>query len=97
MPANPPENVPQVSPYLLYEDVAGALEWLSKAFGLRERMRVDDPSGTVHHAEMEIGAGLIMMGCPGPDYQSPRRHGHVTPRAMNGTSPSTCAMFLPQS
>jgi PhnB protein len=78
MPANPPENVPQVSPYLLYEDVAGALEWLSKAFGLRERTRVADASGTVHHAEMEIGDGLIMMGCPGPDYQSPRRHGHVT-------------------
>jgi len=30
MPANPPENVPQVSPYLLYEDVAGALEWLAR-------------------------------------------------------------------
>src|SRR6185503_17712371 len=33
--ANPPENMPRISPYLYYEDVAGALAWLSRAFGLR--------------------------------------------------------------
>ena len=38
--ANPPENMPRISPYLYYEDVASALAWLSRAFGLRERMRM---------------------------------------------------------
>jgi uncharacterized glyoxalase superfamily protein PhnB len=28
-----------VTPYLLYEDADGALEWLAKAFGFREQDR----------------------------------------------------------
>jgi len=78
VPANPPEGMPRITPYLLYEDVAGALEWLSRAFGFRERMRIPGPDGKVGHAEMELADGIIMMGCPGPQYQNPKRVGHVT-------------------
>ena len=78
MPANPPEGIPRITPYLLYEDVAGALDWLTRAFGFRERMRIPGPDGKVGHAEMELADGIIMMGCPGPQYQNPKRVGHVT-------------------
>ena len=78
MPANPPEGMPRVTPYLLYEDVAGALDWLTRAFGFRERMRIPGPDGKIGHAEMEFEDGIIMMGCPGPQYQNPKRVGHVT-------------------
>jgi PhnB protein len=78
VPANPPEGMPRITPYLLYEDVAGALEWLTRAFGFRERMRIPGPDGKVGHAEMELADGIIMMGCPGPQYQNPKRVGHVT-------------------
>lgn len=78
MPANPPANMPRITPYLLYEDVAAALGWLSRTFGLRERMRLPGPDGTITHAEMELADGVVMLGCPGPDYQNPRRLGHVT-------------------
>jgi len=78
MPANPPEGMPRITPYLLYEDVAGALDWLTRAFGFRERMRIPGPDGKVGHAEMELADGIIMMGCPGPQYQNPKRVGHVT-------------------
>jgi uncharacterized glyoxalase superfamily protein PhnB len=78
MPENPPENMPRITPYLLYEDVAGALDWLAKAFGFRERMRMPGPDGKISHAEMEHAGGVIMMGCPGPEYQNPKRLGHVT-------------------
>jgi PhnB protein len=70
--------MPRITPYLLYEDVAGALEWLTRAFGFRERMRIPGPDGKVGHAEMELADGIIMMGCPGPQYQNPKRVGHVT-------------------
>jgi len=70
--------VPDVTPYLLYEDVAAAIDWLEKAFGLRERLRSADPEGTVSHAEMTIGDGEVMLGWPGPDYQCPRTTGHVS-------------------
>ena len=29
MPTNPPENMPRITPYLYYKDVASALEWLA--------------------------------------------------------------------
>ena len=79
MPANPPEGYPRVSPYLLYEDVAGALDWLTKAFGFKERMRMPEPDGRISHAEVELTAdSVIMLGNPGPDYQNPKRLGHST-------------------
>jgi uncharacterized glyoxalase superfamily protein PhnB len=68
----------RVIPYLLYEDVAGMLDWLTRAFGFEERLRFIDDTGNVTHAEMLVeGDGLIMMGDPGPDYQSPMRSGRI--------------------
>jgi uncharacterized glyoxalase superfamily protein PhnB len=56
----------RITPYLLYEDVPGALDFLSKAFGFQERLRFANDEGTVTHAEMELGGDSIMMGDPGP-------------------------------
>ncbi len=78
MVQNPPENMPRITPYLYYEDVASALEWLAKTFGLHERMRITEADGTVSHAEMELADGVVMMGDPGADYRSPGHVGHVT-------------------
>ncbi len=75
---NPPANTPRVSPYVLYEDVAAALEWLTAAFGFAERERIEMPDGSIGHAEMTIGEGVIMMGCPGPEYKNPKRLGATT-------------------
>src|SRR3989442_15521988 len=78
MSENPMEGFPQVTPYLLYEDVPAALDWLTTAFGFRERLRFAGSDGTVSHAEMEIGEGVIMLGDPGPDYRNPKRLGGAT-------------------
>jgi PhnB protein len=67
----------RITPYLLYEDVAAALEFLAKAFGFRERLRFADDTGNVNHAEMELGGESIMLGDPGADYVSPARGGHT--------------------
>ena len=64
-----------VFPYLLYEDCAMMLDWLTQAFGFfEETLRYED-DGTVNHAEMEIGGASIMMGDPGGDYRSPKNGG----------------------
>ena len=76
MPANLPKDMTRITPYLLYEDVGGALDWLAKAFGFRERMRLPGPDGKIAHAEVELADGVIMMGYPGPTYQNPKRVGH---------------------
>ena len=78
MPKNPPENMPRITPYLYYEDVATALDWLTNAFGFRERLRMPGPDGKIIHAELELAGGVVMMGSPSPDYQNPMRSGHVS-------------------
>ena len=78
MPKNPPESTPRVTPYLYYQDVAGALRFLSDAFGFRERLRMPGPDGAIAHAEMTLGDGLVMMGCPSKDYRNPKRLGATT-------------------
>jgi uncharacterized glyoxalase superfamily protein PhnB len=78
MAANPPQNMPRITPYLHYEDVAGALAWLTRAFGFRERLRMPGPDGSIMHAEMELADGVVMMGRPGPDYRNPKRLGQAT-------------------
>jgi PhnB protein len=70
------DSFPQVTPYLLYEDVPAALDFLSKAFGFREQLRYTAEDGTVNHAEMRLDrGGVIFMGDPGPDFESPTRRG----------------------
>ena len=68
-------------PMLSYENVAAAIDWLGRAFGFRERERYTEPDGTVSHAELELGGAVVMLGWPGPDYQSPSRHAEVCEHA----------------
>jgi PhnB protein len=68
-----------ITPYLLYEDLGAALDWLARAFGCREILRHAGPDGKPVHAEMELdGGGRILMGHPGPQYRNPKHLGHRT-------------------
>jgi uncharacterized glyoxalase superfamily protein PhnB len=77
MTANPPAGMSHIVPYLFYEDVAGALAWLTKACGFVEHLRYTEDDGSVTHAEMRVADGDIMLGDPGRSYENPRRHGHL--------------------
>lgn len=52
----------KILPYLFYENPRAALQWLSEAFGLSERLRLELPNGAIAHAEVEIGGGVVMIG-----------------------------------
>jgi PhnB protein len=64
MPKNPPEGMPRVTPYLFYNDPGAALEWLHRVFGFEKRFEMPGPDGSILHAEMLVGEGVIMMGPP---------------------------------
>ncbi len=80
MSVDPIPEGPRVTPYLLYSDVAAAMEFLAKAFGLEEYgERFTDAEGRVTHAAVKIGNdGVIMMGCPGSAYKNPKALGNAT-------------------
>lgn len=69
---NPAEGFPGVIPELVYEDVAIASEWLSRAFGFRESLRQTRRDGVVTHAEMDTGAGVVMLVAARDGFISPR-------------------------
>jgi PhnB protein len=78
MTQNPPAGFPQITPYLLYEDVDAAVDWLVDVFGFAEQVRMKGPDGRANHAEIKLGDGVVMMGNPGPEYQNPKRRGGAT-------------------
>ena len=67
-----------ITPYLLYEDVPGALDFLSRAFGFEEHLRFTGEAGYVNHAEMRLGDAAIFLGDPGEQYRNPKALGQET-------------------
>src|ERR1700733_4095959 len=51
----------EIIPYIYYSDVAVALDWLARAFGFTEEMRMPTPSGGMH-GEMTLDGQRIMLG-----------------------------------
>lgn len=65
-------GVPNIFPGLRYENAPAAIEWLGKAFGFEKQFVVPGENNTVAHAQLRLGAGLIMLGSTGePDPQNP--------------------------
>jgi uncharacterized glyoxalase superfamily protein PhnB len=60
-------EVPVMYPCLSYNDAPAAIEWLARAFGFVKRAVYPGPDGTVAHAEMSFGSGVIMLGSPRPE------------------------------
>jgi PhnB protein len=77
-----PDGYHTVTPYLAVDDAAAAIEYYQKAFGAKERVRMDTPDGKIGHAELEIGDSLVMLSDPFP--QASTR----PPKELDGTSAS---------
>ncbi|MGH2587927.1 MAG: VOC family protein [Dehalococcoidia bacterium] len=55
------EGMPNIFPALSYRDAPAALDWLTDAFGFEKGLVVPGPEGTIVHAEMSLGPGVIML------------------------------------
>ena len=77
-----PEGYHTATPYLAVDDAAEAIEYYTKAFDAKERVRMETPDGKIGHAELEIGDSLVMLSDPFP--QSSTR----PPKELGGTSVS---------
>jgi len=57
----------QVAPYLFYDDVDRAVDFLEKAFGFARIFTSPDPDGEgLAHAQLAHGSGKVMLGKVGP-------------------------------
>jgi uncharacterized glyoxalase superfamily protein PhnB len=51
-----------VIPCLRYRDAPAAIDWLCAAFGFEKQAVYPNPDGTVAHAQLTYGNGMIMLG-----------------------------------
>ena len=61
-----PDGYTAVTPYLIVEDAAGFLDFLTNAFGAVERLRIPMGEGLIGHAEVEIGGAAVMLSDEAP-------------------------------
>jgi uncharacterized glyoxalase superfamily protein PhnB len=67
--------------YLRMKDAARAIEFYGKAFGAREKFRLNEPrTGRVGHAELEFGGQTLMLSDEFPEY------GIQGPTSLGGTT-----------
>jgi PhnB protein len=77
-----PEGYHSVTPYLTVDDAAQAIEFYKKAFGAKERGRMEGRDGKIGHAELEIGDSLVMLSDALPQFTT------KPPKELGGTSAS---------
>jgi PhnB protein len=74
-----PDGYPRVTPYLIVNGAAAAIDFYKRAFDASERMRLTGPDGRIGHAELTIGDSMIMLADEHP------AHGARAPTAFGGT------------
>jgi len=73
-----PDGFEGVTPYLIIDGAAKAIDFYKKAFGAIELVRM--PMGDkIGHAELKIGGSVVMMADEQPEM------GNRSPKAYNGT------------
>lgn len=81
MPVKPiPDGYRTLTPYLVVDNAAAAIDFYKRAFGAREVVRMDGPPGKIAHAELKIGDSMIMLADEMPG------SGARAPRSLGGTS-----------
>jgi len=82
-----PEGYNTVTPYLIIEGAAEAIEFYKKAFGAIELFRFPAPEGKIGHAEIKIGDSPIMLADAYPNM------GYKDPKSIGG-SPVSLMIYI---
>lgn len=74
-----PAALSQVYSALFYRDASAAIAWLGSTFGFEVLSSFPGPNGTIAHAELRAGDGIIMISSAKPEkgWKSPRDLGGV--------------------
>ena len=62
MTNNAKSTTATVIPTIRYNDAAAAIKWLCEAFGFEKLLVVPGEDGTIVHAQLVFGNGMVMLG-----------------------------------
>ncbi|HET6607152.1 MAG TPA: VOC family protein [Rhodopila sp.] len=83
-----PAGYHTLTPYLIVDGAARALQWYADVFGAQEELRLGAPGGRVGHAEIRIGDSKVMLADAHPET------GAEGPGKFGG-SPVSLHLYLP--
>lgn len=70
-----PDGYHRITPYLVVDGAARAMEFYVKHFGAAELVRMGGPNGTVMHAEMKVGDSVFMLADQQREFKGPGAYG----------------------
>ncbi len=72
-----PKGYHSITPYLIVNNAANAIDFYKKIFGAKEVMRMQQPGGKVAHAELKVGDAKFMLADEHPEMNahSPQAYG----------------------
>jgi len=81
------ESRSTVIPALRYRDARAAIDWLCQVLGFERHAVYEGENGTIGHAELTLGGGMIMLGSQKDDeysrsFKSPEELGGVETRGV---------------
>ena len=56
------EGPSTIIPAMRYRNAPAAIEWLCQAFGFEKQLVVPGEKGTIAHAQLTLGNGMMMLG-----------------------------------
>jgi uncharacterized glyoxalase superfamily protein PhnB len=68
---------PTIFPTTRYDDPEAAIDFLARAFGGERHAVYTDDGGTIRHAEVRLGNGLVMIGPSRPGAPATRGGGGI--------------------
>ena len=77
-----PEGFRTVTPHLVIEGAARAIDFYKQAFGAEEIYRMPAPDGRLMHAEIRIGDSIVMLGDDFPEWTGGKKR---SPKALGGS------------
>ena len=80
-------------PSLRYADAMKAVAWLERVFGFERHAFYPGPDGTVGHAELRHGRGMIMLGSA--SNPSPNGQCYAVPAEIGGRVTSPLYLIVP--
>jgi PhnB protein len=78
-----PAGYHTITPYIVVQGGAAAIEFYKKAFGAEEIYRMDMPDGRLGHAELQIGDSRLMLSDEMPEMPDAVAR---TPKTLGGTT-----------
>jgi len=89
-----PQGWPRLSAAISYDDAAGAIDWLCRAFGFEVRLKVEGDGGRIEHSELVYGEALVMVGQSGERPGRPHFPRRVSPRSIGGANTQSLMLFV---